>query len=95
MMGTAVTKAFVYGIVVLCCTCGFAREPDIGLYRFIERQLINNAPYAKSVWIDTRTGQKTHAESIPVQTKEPPVSFAPPSRDTDWELIFRTASQAP
>jgi len=48
--------------------------------------------YPNNVWIDTKTGHKTPVEPIHVQTKDTPVSFAPPSRDTDWVLILRTTS---
>ena len=46
--------------------------------------------YQNNAWIDTKTGTKTPVDPVLIQTDDvTPVTFAPPSRDTDWVLILR------
>ncbi|MHC4556104.1 MAG: hypothetical protein ACYS80_02245, partial [Planctomycetota bacterium] len=46
--------------------------------------------YVRNVWIDSKTSTKTQVNPVHIQTDDVlPVSFTPPSRDTDWVLILR------
>jgi hypothetical protein len=51
---------------------------------------LERGEYVRNVWIDAKTGDKRNTDRIQVEAEHGQVSFAPPSRDTDWVLILRS-----
>ena len=54
---------------------------------------LDQGQYLQNIWIDAKTGKQTPVPTISVDNNEAnPVSFTPPTRETDWILILRNKS---
>ena len=54
---------------------------------------LDQGQYLQNIWVDAKNGKQTPVPTISVDNNEAnPVSFTPPTRETDWVLILRNKS---